>query len=247
MSDIWLFVGGLFLAGAAIIAVFGRRAGGLAGQAELWAYFRSEFLIVAAVLVPAALHPSAIVVLVAAAVLRFGWEIRRASARRAVPDPALDWAFFAAVVLAAGALMAVATLPQGPRLLVLMFVCTEVQDALAFLSGRIFGRTHFLPRLSPRKTLEGTIGGVLGGLIAGSAFAHHYLQWDWAQSLSAAGVCTLGGIAGDLLPSAYKRHVGIKDFQPVHRLHGGLLDVYDSLVFCAPCMLAWLWLPARAA
>jgi phosphatidate cytidylyltransferase len=242
VTEILLFVGGLFLAGAAIIAALGRRAGGAAAQSELWAYFRSEFMIAAAVLVPAMLHPLAVVVCVLLAIARFAWEIHTAAALRPVPRTVLDLAFLLAVLVAAYSLLLLATRHQGLPLLVFMFVCTEMQDAMAFLVGRIFGRTRFMPRLSPKKTLEGTAGGIVGGMLAGSAFAHQYLHWGWAVAFGISAICTVGGIMGDLLVSAYKRSIGIKDFVAIHRLHGGLLDVYDSLVFCAPCLLAGLWL-----
>eukprot|EP00958_Prasinococcus_capsulatus_P029218 scaffold7379_cov366-Prasinococcus_capsulatus_cf.AAC.2 len=37
----------------------------------------------------------------------------------------------------------------------------EMNDAWQWLCGRLFGRTHLVPHLSPKKTLEGYVGGLL--------------------------------------------------------------------------------------
>ncbi|MCP4044124.1 MAG: phosphatidate cytidylyltransferase, partial [Gammaproteobacteria bacterium] len=34
--------------------------------------------------------------------------------------------------------------------------------------------------------------------------------------------------------SAIKRHRGKKDFAALSRMHGGILDIYDSLLFAVP-------------
>lgn len=238
----WLFVATLFLLGALVIQVFGSANPGPASRTELWAYFRSEFLIVALVMGPASVHRWAVVLVAVLAWCRFAWEIRLAGGQRPQAAPARDLLALAVVSLCTTAFAALDLQPNGVAWLVFMFICTEVQDSMAFLIGRLFGRTKIFPRLSPKKTVAGTVGGLSLGVLAGALFASLVLRMPWGLALVAALVCNAAGLAGDLLASAFKRDVGIKDYPSVHRLHGGLLDIYDSLIFTAPWALAVVWL-----
>jgi phosphatidate cytidylyltransferase len=47
------------------------------------------------------------------------------------------------------------------------------------------------------------------------------------------------GLAGDLGTSALKRARGVKDFPPVLKRHGGVLDIYDAFLAAMP--IAWLF------
>jgi phosphatidate cytidylyltransferase len=49
------------------------------------------------------------------------------------------------------------------------------------------------------------------------------------------------GLVGDLFASAMKRRAGVKDFGTTIPTMGGVLDVYDSLIFAAPFYLILTW------
>ena len=145
---------------------------------------------------------------------------------------------FPALMAAAAAWLAVR--PNGVLWLVFAYGTVEINDAFALLIGKLFGRTPAFPRLSPRKTLEGLLGGIGAGLLAGLLLAHALLRLGVSAALAPAGVVLIAGIAGDLATSALKRRFGKKDFAPVLARHGGVLDIYDSILFAAPALALYL-------
>ncbi len=147
-------------------------------------------------------------------------------------------------LLATAQLSGLAHRPDGFYWILLLYASVEMHDSMALLFGRLFGRRLILPRLSPRKTVAGSIAGLIGGLATGIVVARFILERGWPASLALAAVVVLAGIAGDLFTSALKRSEGIKDYPAVYRLHGGLLDIYDSTLF-AGMTLGFLLLAAE--
>jgi phosphatidate cytidylyltransferase len=115
-----------------------------------------------------------------------------------------------------------------------LIVGTELNDAAAYLAGRLFGRHKLMPRISPNKTVEGAIG----SLAVVAAFTWGVRGWlpGFTPALLVASVLILcfGGILGDLAISFVKRDVGVKDMGTAIPGHGGLLDRCDSLLVTAP-------------
>ncbi len=107
-------------------------------------------------------------------------------------------------------------------------------DIFAYFTGMLIGRHKLCPSLSPKKTIEGAIGGVIGSAllsaIFGALFAKQYLIHFVIIGVLASPVSMLG----DLTASAYKRHMGIKDYGNLIPGHGGIMDRFDSVLFTAP-------------
>ena len=127
-------------------------------------------------------------------------------------------------------------------LLVFVLAVTWAADTFAYLAGRSVGKHRMAPVLSPGKTWEGAAGGLLGAVVIAGL-----LGWLFRFPLSwslAAGTLT-GVIAplGDLVESALKREIGVKDLGNLLPGHGGTLDRFDSLLFTAPVIyfLVLLW------
>lgn len=121
----------------------------------------------------------------------------------------------------------------------LPFVCAFTSDAFALFAGMRFGKHKLAPHLSPKKTIEGSVGGFLGaalccvlyGLFISKVLGHAPVYWMLAlYGLLGSLVSQLG----DLSFSYIKRQYGIKDYGHLFREHGGVLDRFDSVTFCAP-------------
>lgn len=107
-------------------------------------------------------------------------------------------------------------------------------DIFAYFTGMLLGKHKLCPKLSPKKTIEGAVGGVIGSALVsalfGFLFARPYLIHFVIVGVLASPVSMLG----DLTASAYKRHMGIKDYGDLIPGHGGVMDRFDSVLFTAP-------------
>jgi phosphatidate cytidylyltransferase len=107
-------------------------------------------------------------------------------------------------------------------------------DIGAYLAGRFIGGAKLAPRISPGKTWSGSLGGLVIGGIVGALMAH-FADWGIAlAALFAALLLSLCAQAGDLLESAIKRKLGVKDSGRTIPGHGGLFDRLDGFLAAAP-------------
>ena len=139
-----------------------------------------------------------------------------------------------------------AFLPYGfnSNLLVLfVFVVAPVADSIAYVFGMSF-RKYFpkkmSPNISPNKSVIGGIGGLVGGVLGAAIlyFAYNGVcgSFDrmelWLPIYLVLGLITAVATAfGDLVESAIKRKIGIKDMGNIMPGHGGALDRIDSVLF----------------
>jgi len=121
----------------------------------------------------------------------------------------------------------------GPRLVLFTLTLVWAGDTFAYFIGRWFGRIRMAPELSPKKTWEGAAANLLGSLLVGVLFAR-WLHFEAGQMLVMAGLANIGGQAGDLIESAYKRSAGVKDSGTLLPGHGGMLDRIDAMILVAP-------------
>lgn len=130
-----------------------------------------------------------------------------------------------------------------PRLL-LVLLAVELNDVFAYCVGKAVGGPKLLPSTSPGKTVAGSVGALVltTALVAG---AGHIVFAGTAMGrldrLAILGVLiSVLGQLGDLILSAIKRDVGVKDTGAVLPGHGGLLDRFDSLVLVPPAVFHYL-------
>jgi len=104
-------------------------------------------------------------------------------------------------------------------------------DGYCQICGQLFGKNRMIPKISPRKTWEGFFGGIILTFVSAfflqKVLPHYYLM-VWLVIITS--------LAGDLLASFLKRLVKAKDFSNLIPGHGGILDRFDSFIFCGCVM-----------
>jgi phosphatidate cytidylyltransferase len=138
----------------------------------------------------------------------------------------------------AGFLILLARPQNGFERMMTFVVLIACNDTFAYFTGLAFGKHTMAPKISPKKTWEGFIGSLIFTTIAG-AFAFHYIldAQMWLGSIAGLLV-VITGTSGDLIESAIKRDLAIKDMGDLLPGHGGVLDRIDSILFAAPAL--WL-------
>ena len=119
-------------------------------------------------------------------------------------------------------------------------VLTWSNDTFAYLTGMLFGKHKFVPKISPKKTWEGVVGGIVMTMML-AFFAGKYLEifsrFEW---IILAFIVSVFAIMGDLFESKLKRHYNVKDSGNIMPGHGGLLDRFDAFLFVIPAYYVFL-------
>ena len=199
-----------------------------------WAYFGSSFV-------------AALASLLLFLVLLFGEAMY---SRGKIRLEQVTIVLFAAVLVPflLSSLVRIMGMENGAFVILLPITIAFGSDAAALFAGMAFGRRKLSPSLSPKKTVEGAIGGLIGSI--GLAILYGLvvsLIWQRPVNYLALAVYGLLGSAisqlGDLSFSFIKREFGIKDYGKLLPGHGGVLDRFDSVLFCAPLfeLLLLIW------
>ncbi|MEY2872403.1 MAG: hypothetical protein RL526_543 [Actinomycetota bacterium] len=147
----------------------------------------------------------------------------------------------------AGFIFLLARSGEGFSYIATLVILVGCNDTFAYVFGVLLGKHPLAPKISPKKTWEGFVGGLIFTSI-GSALAFYYLL-DHHPAIGAlagfAGV--LAATVGDLVESAIKRDLSIKDMGTLLPGHGGMLDRLDSALITAPVMWCCIELLKRFA
>ncbi|HIT57610.1 MAG TPA: phosphatidate cytidylyltransferase [Candidatus Galloscillospira stercoripullorum] len=140
--------------------------------------------------------------------------------------------------------------PIGKYYILLPLVAAFTSDAFALFAGMAFGKHKLATELSPKKTVEGAIGGFVGAIICCLLYGV-VMQYGFSLKVNYLLFALYGALGsvvsqiGDLSFSYIKRQYGIKDFGNILPGHGGVLDRFDSVIFCAPLIeILITYLPA---
>ncbi len=250
----WLIT--LFSGVVALLAALELR--GLAAKADstvpLWWTVTSVALFFAV----GALRPfETLTAVVFATLLLFLWNSFRRPLARVLPETAAGAFLLLYVAYPLSLIPRILALENGTALLLFLFLCVWCGDIAALYIGRNFGRRKLAPKLSPNKTWEGAVASVVGSVLFGmglitmgnhlagrnAAFMRLGTNEPAWHFLLLAIVLNLAAQVGDLVESALKRGVDVKDSGTLLPGHGGMLDRIDALLLAAPVL--WFFVVLR--
>ena len=132
---------------------------------------------------------------------------------------------------------------EGGHLMLLSIAAVVAAcDIAAYFVGRRVGGPRLAPVLSPKKTRSGAIGGLVGAMLV-AMIVGKYLSLNMTEALLAGAIMAILAQTGDLLESALKRNLAVKDSGSLIPGHGGFLDRFDGYLLTLPALYLYiLWL-----
>jgi phosphatidate cytidylyltransferase len=134
----------------------------------------------------------------------------------------------------AGFVLLLAHSPDPLKKIATLIVLVSFNDTFAYLSGVLFGKHTLVPHISPKKTWEGLAGAIIMTTIGATLLFVYVLKDHWWLGAIVGVLGVITATCGDLIESAVKRDLQIKDMGTILPGHGGILDRIDSLLFTAP-------------
>lgn len=152
------------------------------------------------------------------------------SSRVGQPKLVLFGILIALCLAAAGMILAE---PDGHILMLALAAVIAACDTTAYFVGRLIGGPKLAPSISPKKTVSGAVGGIAGAVFVMIFCAPLFgVTVTWA--VLAGGALAVLAQIGDLLESAVKRTLHVKDSGTIIPGHGGVLDRFDGYILTVP-------------
>lgn len=125
---------------------------------------------------------------------------------------------------------------EGLARIFTLVVLVSCNDTFAYIFGVLIGKHPLAPHISPKKTWEGLIGSVIATTIGSALVFEYALGHTWWIGAAIGLVAVVTSTCGDLIESAVKRDLAIKDMGTILPGHGGMLDRIDSVLFTGPAV-----------
>ena len=138
----------------------------------------------------------------------------------------------------AGFLILLARPSTGFQRVMTFVVLVGCNDTFGYIVGVLLGKHPLVPKISPKKTWEGLIGSTIFTVIGGCLAFRFIMDMHWWIGIIVGLMIVFTATCGDLIESAMKRDMSLKDMGSLLPGHGGMLDRLDSVVLSAPAM--WL-------
>ena len=137
------------------------------------------------------------------------------------------------IIVSFFSLIVILQFPNGLYTILYAVILVSTMDIFAYLGGKLFGKRKIIPSISKGKTIEGTFIG-LASTIFISYFIKDLMNFNVIYSLIYGFFIGILAFSGDLLESAFKRKIGVKDSGKLIPGHGGLMDRFDGYFLVIP-------------
>ena len=138
----------------------------------------------------------------------------------------------------AGFLILLARPSTGFQRVMTFMVLVGCNDTFGYIVGVLLGKHPLVPKISPKKTWEGLAGSTVFTVVGGCLAFKYIMDMHWWIGIIVGLMIVFTATCGDLIESAMKRDMSLKDMGSLLPGHGGMLDRLDSVVLSAPAM--WL-------
>ena len=117
-------------------------------------------------------------------------------------------------------------------------VLVSCNDTFGYIVGVLIGKHPLAPKISPKKSWEGLVGSLVFTITGGILAFTYIMDMHWWIGAVVGLMIVFTATCGDLIESAMKRDLELKDMGSLLPGHGGMLDRLDSVLISAPAL--WL-------
>lgn len=142
----------------------------------------------------------------------------------------------------AGFLIVMAKPDDGLARVMTFVIVVGCNDTFGYIFGVLLGKHKLAPAISPKKTWEGLIGSLIFSILGGGLMLSLLFEKHWLVGAAIGIAAVFTATCGDLIESAIKRDLDLKDMGAILPGHGGMLDRLDSVLLSAPIIWAILTL-----
>ena len=137
-----------------------------------------------------------------------------------------------------GFIILIARPSNGLAAIMTFLILIGCNDTFGYIVGVLLGKHPLVPKISPKKTWEGLVGSLVFTVIGGCLAFEYIMDMHWWIGIIVGLMIVFTATCGDLIESAMKRDMSLKDMGSLLPGHGGMLDRLDSVVLSAPAL--WL-------
>jgi len=137
-----------------------------------------------------------------------------------------------------GFLILLARTSTGLERVMTFVVLVGCNDTFGYIVGVLIGKHPLVPMISPKKSWEGLIGSLVFTVTGGILAFTYIMKMHWWIGAVVGLMIVFTATCGDLIESAMKRDLALKDMGSLLPGHGGMLDRLDSVLISAPAL--WL-------